>query len=137
MPPIDAPTTTSTRSIASSSSRRRWLRTMSRIPKRGKAIPGWRTEFDGDTARALASIRARVLIATATLDLYNPVECSTWAARHIADCELLRIDSPWGHLVASAADADGARQLNGAIREFLARRSAANGARGEPKSTRQ
>jgi homoserine O-acetyltransferase len=90
--------------------------------------------FNGDTARALASIRARVLIATATLDLYNPVECSTWAARHIAGCEHLRIDSAWGHLVASAADADGARQLNGAIREFLAGRSVASGAKGERKS---
>jgi homoserine O-acetyltransferase/O-succinyltransferase len=75
--------------------------------------------FAGDTARALASIHAPVLIATALLDLYNPVECAEWAAQHIPDCEYLRIDSPFGHVVASAIDAAGATELDTGISRFL------------------
>lgn len=77
--------------------------------------------FGGDTVRALASIRAPVLIASALLDLYNPVECSAWAAQHIAQCDHLRIDSAWGHMAASAADVAGALELNREIGHFLAR----------------
>lgn len=77
--------------------------------------------FDGDTARALASIRVPVLVATALLDLYNPVGCSAFVAEHIPGCEYLQIDSPWGHVVASAIDAAGALELNRKIGQFLIR----------------
>ena len=39
--------------------------------------------FAGDTARALASIRADTLVLTPPLDLYNPAEAAHWAAEHI------------------------------------------------------
>jgi len=77
--------------------------------------------FDGDTARALNSIRVPTLIAAASLDLYNPTESASWAAAHIPDCEFLRIDSNWGHLMASAADVPGGKRLGEAITRFLAR----------------
>ena len=93
--------------------------------------------FDGDTARALASIRAPVLVASASLDLYNPVECACWAAQQIPRGEYLRIDSSWGHVVASAADVDGARQLNREISRFLERTGMmAPALQGEQKSPR-
>ncbi|WP_241673023.1 alpha/beta fold hydrolase [Lacisediminimonas profundi] len=79
------------------------------------ATPG----FDGDTARALASIRARTLIAAPQLDLYNPAECASAAAKHIPQCELHQIESDWGHLMASSADEQAARALNEIIGRFL------------------
>lgn len=77
--------------------------------------------FEGDTARALASILGPVLVATAPLDLYNPVECAAFVTKHIRRCEHLQIDSPWGHVVASAIDVAGALQLNREIGQFLVR----------------
>jgi homoserine O-acetyltransferase len=75
--------------------------------------------FDGDTARALASIRANTMIVAAALDLYNPAESAQEAASHIADCTLQVIDSDWGHLVASSADQASALMLNEKIGRFL------------------
>ena len=78
-----------------------------------------------------------MLVATARLDLYNPVECSDFAAAHIAQCELLRIDSTWGHVVASAADASGVLELNRKIGQFLVRTGmTAPGRQGDAKSPR-
>lgn len=71
--------------------------------------------YAGDTERALQSIRAPALLATATLDLYNPAEAASRAAALIPRCELHRVDSAWGHLVASDSDALGA----GALREII------------------
>lgn len=77
--------------------------------------------FDGDTARALNSIRVPTFIAAASLDLYNPTESASWAAARIPDCEFHRIDSTWGHLMASGADVAGGERLGKAIARFLAR----------------
>ncbi|MDB5821699.1 MAG: alpha/beta hydrolase [Herminiimonas sp.] len=79
------------------------------------ATPG----FDGDTARALASIRAKTLIIAPQLDLYNPVECARSAAKQIADCELHEIASDWGHLMASSADETAVKNINDKISSFL------------------
>jgi homoserine O-acetyltransferase len=79
------------------------------------ASPG----FNGDTARALASIRADTLIVAPELDLYNPVACAVDAAKHIPRCKLHQIASPWGHLVASSADEDAVQGINDEISEFL------------------
>lgn len=75
--------------------------------------------FSGDTQRALASIRARTLIAVPSLDLYNPVEAGVWAAQQIPRGELLRLPFDSGHLAASQAEPQAAAQLNNAISRFL------------------
>ncbi|RZN30630.1 alpha/beta fold hydrolase [Bradyrhizobium sp. Leo121] len=75
--------------------------------------------FRGDTIAALRSIWARTLIAIPPLDLYNPTEAGRWAARHIADCELVEVMSDSGHQVASATDPAAASELNRRIAAFL------------------
>jgi homoserine O-acetyltransferase/O-succinyltransferase len=75
--------------------------------------------FDGDTARALASIEARALIGVPELDLYNPVEAGAWAAAHMQHATLLRVPSASGHMMASDADPASAAQLNAEIAAFM------------------
>jgi homoserine O-acetyltransferase len=75
--------------------------------------------FQGDTAAALRSIRARAMVAIPPLDLYNPVEAGRWAAQHITDCELVEVMSDAGHQVASATDPAAASELNRRIAAFL------------------
>ena len=75
--------------------------------------------FDGDTAAALASIRAKALIVAPTLDLYNPVGCAAEAASQIPDVEFHKLESNWGHLMASASDSQASSWLNKKIRRFL------------------
>ncbi|WIW50269.1 alpha/beta fold hydrolase (plasmid) [Bradyrhizobium sp. 62B] len=80
---------------------------------------GASTGFGGDTQKALASIRARTLVAVPSLDLYNPVESGIWAAEQIERSELIRLPFPSGHLVASEAEPQAAAQLNDRIGRFL------------------
>lgn len=75
--------------------------------------------FGGDTQKALASIRARTLVAVPLLDLYNPVEAGVWAAQQITDAELLRLPFDSGHLAASEGEPRSAALLNEAIAKFL------------------
>ena len=75
--------------------------------------------FHGDTQAALASIRARTLVLTAGLDLYNPGACAQWAAGQIPDCTYAELDSDWGHFTFSAADTDHAALLRQHISQFL------------------
>lgn len=75
--------------------------------------------FNGDTAAALRSIRAKVLIAVPSLDLYNPTEAGCWAAQHIVDCEYREIGSDAGHIMASAMDPPAASELNRLVRDFM------------------
>lgn len=75
--------------------------------------------FGGDTGAALASIRAEVLVAAPTLDLYNPAPEARRAARGIPGARFLELDTDWGHQAASAADAASAARLDDAIRAFL------------------
>ena len=75
--------------------------------------------FGGDTARALQSVRARTLVVAAALDLYNPGACARWAAAQIPSCRCVTYDSPWGHMLASPADASTAPKLCAEIRQFL------------------
>ncbi len=79
--------------------------------------------FDGDTARALASIEARTLIGVPALDLYNPVEAGVWAAAQMKHATLLRMPSTSGHMMASDADPASAAQLNADIASFMDQRS--------------
>ena len=76
--------------------------------------------FAGDTARALAAIRAATLVLAPPLDLYNPVQAAHWAAQHIPDALLREIPSDWGHQSASAADPRADAWLNAEIAAFVA-----------------
>ncbi len=76
--------------------------------------------FGGDTARALAAIRAATLVLAPPLDLYNPVEAARWAAERIPGAVLREIPSDWGHQSASAADPQAAAWLNTEIAAFVA-----------------
>ena len=75
--------------------------------------------FGGDTAAALASIRARTLVAAPPLDLYNPAPAARWAADRIAGARFVELDTDWGHQSASAADAASVRRLDEEIAALL------------------
>lgn len=76
--------------------------------------------FDGDTDRALRSIRAPTLILAAPLDLYNPVEEARAAAHAIPGARYLEIPSLEGHHAASGASAGDVEFIDRAMREFFA-----------------
>lgn len=76
--------------------------------------------FGGDTAAALASIRARTLVAAPPLDLYNPAEAARWAAERIPGARYVELDTDWGHQSASAADPASAARLDAEIAALLA-----------------
>lgn len=75
--------------------------------------------FNGDTARALASIEARTLVLAPPLDLFNPAEAARYAASKISGAKLVEIPSVQGHQAATSLKADDALFLNRAIGEFL------------------
>ncbi|NGM86266.1 alpha/beta fold hydrolase [Parapusillimonas sp. SGNA-6] len=77
---------------------------------------GWH----GDTEAALGAIRARTLLLTAPLDLYNPVEEAQAVAEHIPGARHVVIPSVNGHQAANTADPDDVAFVNDAIRAFLA-----------------
>jgi homoserine O-acetyltransferase/O-succinyltransferase len=77
--------------------------------------------FDGDTARALASITAKTLILTGTKDLLNPEFESTGMGNSIPDVRMETI-SPGtvaGHASAGGFDAADVEFLNRQVRGFL------------------
>jgi homoserine O-acetyltransferase len=76
--------------------------------------------FAGDTAAALASIRAPTLIAAPPLDLYNPAPAARWAAQQIPGARFVELDTEWGHQSASAADPASVARLDGEIAALLA-----------------
>jgi homoserine O-acetyltransferase len=79
------------------------------------ATPG----FGGDLVRALAWIRARVLVLAAPLDLYNPQAAARQAVAGIRDARLVEIPSDRGHRAAGDTGAEEARFLNDTIGRFL------------------
>jgi homoserine O-acetyltransferase len=76
--------------------------------------------FGGDTAAALASIRARTLVAAPGLDLYNPSHAARWAADLIPGARFVELETDWGHQSAGPADVASAARLNAEIAELLA-----------------
>lgn len=76
--------------------------------------------FDGDYLQALKSVKAKTLIMTGPLDLYNPVEEAKEAARYIPDARYVQIPTDQGHFAASSAKAADVEFMNRTIREFLA-----------------
>ncbi|MEO8740090.1 MAG: alpha/beta fold hydrolase [Casimicrobiaceae bacterium] len=81
---------------------------------------GTTAAFAGDTAAALASIRARTLVLAPSLDLFNPVEAARVAAAAIPGASFVEIPSVQGHQAATSTKAEDAAFLNGTIERFLA-----------------
>ena len=79
------------------------------------ATPG----FDGDTPRALASIRACTLVLAPPLDLFNPAASARAAAEAIPGARFVEIHSVQGHLAASAQSPADAAFLDDAVGGFL------------------
>jgi homoserine O-acetyltransferase len=75
--------------------------------------------YDGDTAGALAAIRARTLVLAPPLDLFNPVQAALEVADAIPGATLIEIPSAQGHQAASSLSGDDAGFLNDEIGAFL------------------
>ncbi|HSU05507.1 MAG TPA: alpha/beta fold hydrolase [Acetobacteraceae bacterium] len=77
--------------------------------------------FGGDPIKALHSVKAKTLIMSGELDLYNPVEDGIAAAAAIPDGRHVTIPSVQGHVAASAgfkpADVE---FINHTVRDFVA-----------------
>jgi homoserine O-acetyltransferase len=76
-------------------------------------------KLGGNTAAALASIRARTLLLAPPLDLFNPCEAARWAAQHIPGAQFIEIPSAQGHQAATATRPEDAAFLNRVIGEFM------------------
>ena len=57
--------------------------------------------YNGDFAKALASIKARTIVIACDNDLYFRPEDNAIEVKHIENGELRIYQSPWGHCVAS------------------------------------
>ncbi|MGB8401047.1 MAG: homoserine acetyltransferase, partial [Bradyrhizobium sp.] len=77
--------------------------------------------FGGDTAKALASIKAKTLILTGTKDLLNPEFEPIEAAKNIAGAKLMTISpgTVTGHAAAGGAIAADVEFLNREVGAFL------------------
>ena len=60
--------------------------------------------FNGNLEKALESIQAKCLIGVPNLDLFNPIEQAIYTANLIPNCKLVKLDTNWGHLAATALD---------------------------------
>jgi len=75
--------------------------------------------FGGDTAEALASIRARTLVLAPPLDLFNPVGEAASVATAIPGAQHVVIPSVQGHQAAGTASPKDGEFLNREIGAFL------------------
>jgi homoserine O-acetyltransferase/O-succinyltransferase len=71
--------------------------------------------FNGNLEKSLSSIKAKCLIGIPTLDLFNPVEQALKTASFIPQCSVIKLDTNWGHLAASALDARATQAISSAI----------------------
>ena len=78
--------------------------------------------FDGNTKKALGSIRAPFLYMPSMTDQYFPVGDARYEAQFMHTVSLVPIPSLWGHPAGAAADPADARFLNETIGNFLAGR---------------
>ena len=87
----------------------------------GDTLVDGKAAFGGDPIKALHSIKAKTLVMSGELDLYNPVEEGIAAAQAIPDGRHLTIPSVQGHVAAAAgfkpADVE---FINVSVRDFLA-----------------
>lgn len=76
--------------------------------------------FEGDPVRALRSVRAKALLMSGMLDLYNPVEEAMQAASAIPDGRFVMIPSVQGHVAAAAGFKPADTEfINTTVREFM------------------
>jgi homoserine O-acetyltransferase len=75
--------------------------------------------FQGDTERALRSIRAPLLYMPSETDLYFPVQDAVYEAAFVPRVTLKPIPSLWGHTAGAASNPADGKFLNDAIRDFL------------------
>ncbi len=76
--------------------------------------------MDGDTVRALRSIRARGLVMPGHKDLYFPPEDEAWAVEHLDHAELRVIPGVWGHFAGGGANPVDTDFIDDAVTELLA-----------------
>jgi len=76
--------------------------------------------FDGDTAKALNSIQARLIALPAEKDLYFPPEDEAWAVEHIPNGELRVIPGVWGHFAGGGANPVDTGYIDNVLKELLA-----------------
>ena len=76
--------------------------------------------YDGDFAKALASIKARTIVIACDNDLYFRPEDNAIEIEYIKHGELRIYQSPWGHCVASPGnDPEFERYLDDTIKELI------------------
>ena len=75
--------------------------------------------FDGDTFKALKSIKSKALLMNAPEDLYNPTEEAAQAAAYIPDGRYVLIRSLQGHFAGAPAKPADVEFENRTISEFL------------------
>jgi homoserine O-acetyltransferase len=75
--------------------------------------------FNGDTKRALQSIKVPVLYMPSETDLYFPVGDARYESASIPNVTLKPIPSLWGHTAGAAPNATDSKFLNDAISQFL------------------
>ena len=75
--------------------------------------------FNGDTVRALRSIKAKAILMNAPGDLYNPTAEAAEDAKSIPGARYVVIPSLQGHFAASPAKAADVEFMNRAVTEFL------------------
>jgi homoserine O-acetyltransferase len=76
--------------------------------------------FNGDTERALRSIKARVLYMPSVTDLYFPITDARYEQAFIPGVTFLPIPSLWGHTAGAASNPADLKFLNEHIATFLA-----------------
>jgi homoserine O-acetyltransferase len=75
--------------------------------------------FDGDTEKALRSIKARVLYMPSQTDLYFPVTDARYEQTFIPNVTFMPIPSLWGHTAGAASNRADLKFLNENIARFL------------------
>jgi len=75
--------------------------------------------FDGDHERALASIKAKMIVMPAEKDLYFPPEDEEYAVGHIPGAELRVIPGVWGHFAGGGVNTIDTAFINAALTELL------------------
>jgi homoserine O-acetyltransferase len=84
-----------------------------------KADVGLTPDFDGDTERALSSVKAKALVMPAEKDLYFPPEDEKWACGFIPDAELRVIPGVWGHFAGGGSNPVDVAFIDSALKELL------------------
>jgi homoserine O-acetyltransferase len=86
---------------------------------------GMTAGFNGDTERALRSIKVPFLYMPSETDLYFPVGDARYESAFIPHVQLVPIPSLWGHTAGAGGSPADEKFLNEKIAQFLAGRTPA------------